>query len=476
MALSDAAPYAIRMKSFLLFCTALLAAAPARAQSPETAKIDSVVHAEMASQKIPGTAVAVIRAGQTIHAKGYGFANVEHRVPVTTQTIFQSGSVGKQFTSTAVMQLVEAGKLGLDDPIAKYLPDAPATWRDITIRHLLTHTSGIPDYTTDAFDYRRDYTEDELVKLAYAVTLEFPAGSRWNYSNTGYVLLGAIIRKAGGRFYGDHLAEHVFKPAGMTSARVITEADIVPNRAAGYQLVKGELKNQEWVSPVLNTTADGSLYLSLDDMIAWDRALRAGKLLKAESWKAVYDPVRLRSGNRYPYGFGWAVDSAGGQQRIGHGGGWQGFRTHIDRYQGDDVTIIVLANLGQGDATGIARRIAAALNPSLKPAELKPIADTEPAQTAKLRGVIGLLASGSLKPSDFAYVRAGFFPGAAEHYTKLVQEAGRLERVVVMNRTTLGDDRISEYELHFEKGVYQARIGVAADGRISTFGMRKKPL
>ena len=462
------------MKSFLLLCTALLAAGPVQAQSPETAKVDSVVHEAMASQKIPGVAVAVIRGSQTILAKGYGLANVEHRVPVTTQTIFQSGSVGKQFTSTAVMQLVEAGKIRLDDPIAKYLPDAPATWRDITIRHLLTHTSGIPDYTTDAFDYRRDYTEDELVKLAYAVTLEFPAGSRWNYSNTGYVLLGAIIRKAGGRFYGDHLAEHVFKPAGMTTARVITEQDIVPNRAAGYQLVKGELKNQDWVSPVLNTTADGSLYLSLDDMIAWDRALRAGKLLQAESWKTAYDPVRLRSGNRYPYGFGWAVDSAGGQQRIGHGGGWQGFRTHIDRYQGDDVTVIVLANLGEADATGIARRIASALNPALQPPEPKPIADTEPAQTAKLREVLAAFAGGSIKPADFAYVRAGFFPGAGEHYTKLVKEAGKLERVVIMNRFALGDDRISEYELHFEKGVYQARMGVAADGRISMFGMRKK--
>jgi hypothetical protein len=339
---------------------------------------------------------------------------------------------------------------------------------------LLTHTSGIPDYTTDAFDYRRDYTEDELLKFAYGVTLEFPAGARWNYSNTGYVLLGIIIRKAGGRFYGDHLAEHVFKPAGMNTARVITEADVVPNRAAGYRLVNGELKNHEWVSPVLNTTADGSLYLSLDDMIAWDRALRAGKLLESDSWKLVNTPVQLKSGNRYPYGFAWAVDSVGGQQRIGHAGGWQGFRAHIDRYQGDDVTIIVLANLAQGDATDIARRIAAVLNPMLKPAELKPIADTEPAQTAKLREVIGLLASGSLKPSDFAYVRAGFFPGPANHYAKLVKDAGKLERVVVLNRFTLGDDRISQYELHFGKGVYQAALGVATDGRVSSFGMREK--
>ena len=130
-------------------------------------------------------------------------------------------------------------------------------------------------------DYRHDYTEDELEKMASGLTPEFPPGSRWNYSNTGYVLLGIIIHKASGQFYGDVLRERVFTPLGMRSARVISEADIVPNRAAGYDLVKGELKNQEWVAPKLNTTADGSLYLSLQDYIAWDRGLRAKKILVA---------------------------------------------------------------------------------------------------------------------------------------------------------------------------------------------------
>src|SRR6476660_7487625 len=263
------------------------------AQDHVQSRIDSVVKAEMARQKIPGVAVAVVKGGEVMLAKGYGEANVEHHVPVTPETVFESGSVGKQFTSTAVMLLAQDGKLALTDSITKFFPGSPVSWKGITVRHLLTHTSGIPDYTTDAMDYRRDYTEDDLAQMASKLTPEFPPGSRWNYSNTGYVLLGIIIHKVSGEFYGDVLHDRVFKPLGMSSARVISEADIVPHRAAGYQLIKGELKNQDWVAPQLNTTADGSLYLSLQDYIAWDRGLRAGKILKPESWATVNTPVTL---------------------------------------------------------------------------------------------------------------------------------------------------------------------------------------
>jgi CubicO group peptidase (beta-lactamase class C family) len=312
------------------------------AQDALQSRIDSVVQAEMTRQRIPGVAVAVVRKGTVTSAKGYGEANVEHHVRVGPETVFQSGSVGKQFTSAAVMLLVEDGKIGLGDSITKYFPNAPPSWRGITVRHLLTHTSGIPDYTTDAMDYRRDYTEDDLEKMAFGLTPEFPPGSRWNYSNTGYVLLGIIIHKASGQFYGDVLRERIFTPLGMRSARIIDEADIVPNRAAGYQMVRGQLKNQDWVAPKLNTTADGSLYLSLQDYIAWDAGLRAGKILKPASWATINTPVTLTSGKRYPYGFGWSIDTVAGQLRIHHGGSWQGFQTYISRYIGADMTIVAL--------------------------------------------------------------------------------------------------------------------------------------
>jgi CubicO group peptidase (beta-lactamase class C family) len=243
-----------------------------------------------------GISLAIVKNGALVVAKGYGESNIEHHVPVTPETIFQSGSVGKQFASAAVMLMVEEGRLALEDSITQYLPDAPASWKPIRVRHLLTHTSGIPDYAVDTFDYRHDATEEQLTKMAYALQLQFVPGAKYEYSNTGYLLLGVIIHKVSGQFYGDLLAERVFRPLGMSTARVISEADIVPHRAAGYQLVDGQVKNQDWVAPSLNTTADGALYLSALDMVAWDKGLRAGAILKPDSWKQVYTPVRLNSG------------------------------------------------------------------------------------------------------------------------------------------------------------------------------------
>ena len=327
--------------------------------------IDRIVNGEMASQRIPGVAVAVVRKGEIVKMRGYGLANVEHHVAVTDETIFQSGSVGKQFTAAAVMLQVEDGKLALSDPLIKFFPDGPASWRDITVRHLLTHTSGIPDYTDGLVDYRRDYTEEQLVKFAQSLTLDFAPGAEWKYSNTGYVLLGAIVRKASGAFYGDVLKTRVFAPLGMTTARIISESEIVPHRAAGYRLVKDALQNQDWVSPALNTTADGSLYLSLRDLVAWDRGLRGKAILNTASWQAVFSPVTLNSGRRHPYGFGWEVDRIAGQDVHQHGGSWQGFKTYIARYLGDDVTVIVLANLAQANPRRIANAVAASLIPKL---------------------------------------------------------------------------------------------------------------
>src|SRR5437867_91588 len=297
----------------------------------ELSPVDKFVRAEMERQKIPGVAVGIVDKGR-VTTRGYGFANVEHLVPVTDETIFQSGSLGKMFTATAVMLQVEDGKLALTDPITKFFPDAPASWRGITVRHLLTHTSGIPDYTISSFDYRKDYTEDELARIAYGLKLEFAPGARWNYSNTGYVLLGIIVHKVSGRFYGDVLAERVFKPLGMATARVIDEAAIIPNRAAGYRHVNGELANQEWVAPRLNTTADGSLYWSVRDLVAWDTAVKRRAILRPESWTQILTPVRLNSGKTYPYGMGWSLDERGGKPLQQHGGSWQGFKTQLSRF------------------------------------------------------------------------------------------------------------------------------------------------
>src|SRR5215831_2520498 len=346
-----------------------LAASSTRLSASQSDKVDDYVKAEMTRQKIPGVSIAVVSNGEIKKAKGYGLANVELNVAATADTIFQSGSVGKQFTATLAMMLVEEGRMSLDDHISKYIPNAPATWKDITLRHLLTHTSGISNRIYNQINMRQDYSEDELVEKIAALPLDFQPGEKWNYSNSGYVMLGILIHKATGRFYGDLLRGRIFTPLGMSTARIINEAEIVPNRAAGYRLVKGELKNQEWVSPALNTTADGSLYLTVLDMAKWDAALYTQKLLKQSSLDMMWTPVKLNSGKTQQYGFGWAFGDVRGHRIIEHGGAWQGFTTFIARYVDDKLTIIVLTNLAGANPGKIAHGIAGLYNEELSPIE-----------------------------------------------------------------------------------------------------------
>jgi CubicO group peptidase (beta-lactamase class C family) len=207
------------LATFVIVCWLFIT--PCAAQQTVSAKVDEFIKAEMRRQRIPGISLAVVRNGRTIIAKGYGLANVEHQIPVRPETVFQSGSIAKQFTAAAVMILVEEGKLSLDDKISKYFVDAPESWKNITVRHLLTHTSGMGEYPPD-LDLRRDLTEDEYLALIKSVPLAYATGTKWDYSNLGYVTPGILIRKVTGKFYGDLLAERVFQPIGMTTARVIS--------------------------------------------------------------------------------------------------------------------------------------------------------------------------------------------------------------------------------------------------------------
>jgi CubicO group peptidase (beta-lactamase class C family) len=342
----------------------LLLTSSVHAQSSDP--VDTYIHSEMQKRQIPGLALLVIRDGNIVKSEGYGFANVELQVPVKPETIFQSGSVGKQFTATAIMMLVEERKLSLDDPLTKFIPDAPQAWKNVKIRHLLSHTGGFTDYPK-TFDFRRDYTEDELLKIVEAQPLSFPPGSQWAYSNLGYLTLGIVIHRVTGQFYGDFLHDRIFQPLGMNT-RIMSEADIIPNRAAGYRLVKGQLKNQEWVSPTLNTTADGALYFNILDLARWDAALYTDKLLKPASLEQMWTPVKLSNGkvNSDHYGFGWFIQNVHGHPVIEHAGAWQGFTTNISRYVDDKLTVVVLTNPSK-----IAHNVAGLYLPALTPSPEK---------------------------------------------------------------------------------------------------------
>lgn len=346
--------------SAALIAGGFLVSAPLAQSAQPVDEVARVVRAEMEKQHIPGLALLVSRHGVAIREQGFGLANIELDVPVTPKTVFQSGSIGKQFTATAVMLLVEEGKIDLKDPLSKYFPDGPEWWKEVTIRELLSHTAGFTDYPKD-FDLRKDYSEEDLIKMVEAIPPAYPPGTNWKYSNLGYVTLGVLIHQVSGQYFGDFLQERVFKPLGMTTTRIVSEADIIPNRAAGYVLDKGQLKNQEWVSPSANSTADGSLYFTILDLAKWDAALYSDRILKESSKREMWTVATLNDGkpNRANYGFGWFAELQNGHRVVGHDGRWEGFSTMILRYPDDALTVVVLANQGYCDPHLIADEVAA---------------------------------------------------------------------------------------------------------------------
>lgn len=445
----------------------LFLAAAALSQPAVPAQIDEYVRAEMEKERVPGLAIAVVQDGKVIGAKGYGVASLELRVPVTPETVFQSGSIGKQFTATAVMMLIESGKLALDDTIAKYLAETPPSWKDITVRQLLTHTSGLTDYPA-GFDQRRDYTEDELLKAIESVPPAFTPGERWEYSNAGYVVLGILIHRVTGEFYGDFLRDRIFRPLGMTTARVISEAAIIPNRAAGYVGYQGQLVNQPWVAPALNRTADGSLYLTVLDLVKWDAALSNATLLPRAALERMWAPVKLNDGKTAPYGFGWFVMDANGHRLIEHEGAWQGFNANISRYVDDHLTVIVMSNLKSAKTQMMSHRIAGMIVPAVATSHYEVIADREPQVTKQIVDLMRHLADGTAEGAEFTPAgRAAFFPATAKMFGGYLKPLGGPEKVELVERTDTAEGRLYRWEFSYKTVTLLVSATLNKEGKIA---------
>lgn len=320
--------------------------------------IDSYLQCKLLKLKIPGLSLAIVKNGHIVKTKGYGFSNVELQSPAKPETIYQSGSIGKQFTAMLAMILIEKGLFHLDDKITQYFTDAPETWKNITILNLLTHTSGLTRYNPDV-DLHLDYSHEDIMRRLRLYPLDFAPGTSFRYSNVGYELLGFLMEKVTGKSYDSLLQEHIFKPLNMNTARVINDRDIIVNRAAGYDLVNGTLKNQEYISPTFNSSADGALYFTVLDLAKWDAALYTTKLLKKEKMELLWSPVKLNNGKTENYGLGWRITNMDGRRLIEHGGEWQGFTAFISRYMDDKLTIIIMTNLsGNAELGEITHKVA----------------------------------------------------------------------------------------------------------------------
>jgi CubicO group peptidase (beta-lactamase class C family) len=328
-------------------------ASPARADELAS-KFEQYMDACVAQEGFSGS-VLVTKDGKDLFRKGYGLANAEHRIPNAPETKFRLGSITKQFTAMAILILQERGKLKVDDTIGKHLDDAPKAWEGVTIHHLLTHTSGIHSYTSDP-EYMKKMAYHETVKSMIArfkdKPLDFKPGEKFEYSNSGYFLLGAIIEKTSGETYEKFLKHAIFEPLGMKDTGYDHFATVIPRRASGYSRKSDGLENSEYLD-MAQPYAAGSLYSTVDDLARWDRALNEGKLISKASYEKMYTPAK----NDYAYG--WVVKTRSGRKEIGHGGGINGFATQISRYPDRKACVVVLCNVLPSNPGRVAQDLAA---------------------------------------------------------------------------------------------------------------------
>jgi len=339
------------------------------AQSAQADALDDAVNAEIKRQNIPGLAIGIERDGKIVRLSGYGSANLEWQIPVTPDTLFQTGSTGKQFASLAILMLQQEGKLSIDDPISRYFPDAPASWADIKLKHLLSHTSGLDDDYSKV-DVQKTMSWDEVRQLVYTMPKTRPAGAKWAYCNMAYVMLGLVIEKLTGAPYHAYFTSHIFKPLGMTATRDNSEADIIPGRASGYEREGGKLgapiKNQAWVSTTFNHTADGSTYITARDFTAYLAAMDGPAPPFAALWAQAKAPV-IRTEPDKPafYGMGWFTATVNGTLIEYHSGSWQGFRAMIVHYPNQKTGLVYLVNSDIPEPAALLEKVMAAATPGL---------------------------------------------------------------------------------------------------------------
>jgi D-alanyl-D-alanine carboxypeptidase len=349
--------------SFTLAC-----ALTAGAQSPNRAalvtRLDSIAGAAVRGGNVAGMAVAVVKGRDTLLMKGYGFSDLENKIAVTPQTVFRIGSVTKQFTSAAIMKLVEEGKLSLDDDITKYGLNFPTHGRKILLRHLLNHTSGIPSYTDVGPRFgtvmRMDLTTDSLIGVIRKDSLQFEPGRYFYYNNTGYFMLGMIIEKITGKRYGDDLDERFFKPNAMSGSTYCDTRKLIPNRAQGYERDQSGFVNSAFLSMNLPYAA-GSLCSTVGDLVAWSTRLHSGRIVSPASFREMTTPMKLASGRPMNYGFGLTVDTMGTHRVVSHGGGINGFISSLVHLPDDSLTVAVLANTAPAPADATADALARAV-------------------------------------------------------------------------------------------------------------------
>ncbi len=326
----------------------------AAADTTYAEKAAALVQSYVDADRFSG-AVLVALDGKPIFRQGFGLANREWGVANTPETKFRTGSIGKQFAAASVLRLAERGKLGLDDPISKHYDAAPLAWSKITLRHLLSMRSGIPNFTKipDFFvnPSKAEHTPEQVIALTRDQPLRFEPGTRYEYSNSGYILIGSVIEKVTGGSYGRYLRESIFSPLGMTGSGYEDNETVIPNRASGYRIDRGQWKIAMYISMSVVFSA-GATFTTVDDLLRWEQALGRDGFLGADSRRAMF--TNYGGG----YRLAWGISNLFGNPVQMHSGSIHGFHTTLCRYPEDKLTIIVLANLESAPSLWIANELA----------------------------------------------------------------------------------------------------------------------
>lgn len=337
-------------------------------QNPSRAgEIESLLQREMQSHHVVGMACLVVSNGVTLTRFFSGQANLEWSSPVDEKTVFEIGSVSKQFAAASIGLLVQAGKISVEDPITKFFTNAPASWHEIKVRHLLAHTSGLKNYDgLPGFELRQHLTQSEFISHLAAQPVEFAPGQKWAYCNSGYNLLGYIVENVSGKNYWDFLREHIFEPLQMTNTTRRDPWLVIPRRAAGYEFKDGRHQSRDY--DLTDLFAAGAMVSTVDDLAKWNTALFEGKILVPKTRELWWQPAVLddgrsvqtpRHGQPGSYGRGWFISTVNGARNVGHSGITSGFSTANELFPELRLQIIIVANTDEGVFAGeLANQIA----------------------------------------------------------------------------------------------------------------------
>jgi CubicO group peptidase (beta-lactamase class C family) len=465
------------MKLVFLASGLVMLAAPDRGPAPDP--VDRYVRSFLERHKIPSAAIAVVRNERAVKLAGYGRASLELHAPAGPRTVYEIGSITKQFTAEALLMLVGEGKVDLEAPIARYLPNLPAQWQTITVHQLLTHTSGLPDWESlGLLDFHREYTPSEFIQLIANRPLDFAPGDQWSYTNSAFPLLGMLIETVTGQPFERVVTERILAPAGMTETRFRHASEVVPNRAAGYADSGGVIRNGEPLRPRI-LAPNGGILSTAGDMAKWDIVLTRGILVKPSTFEQMAAPVVLNDGRRFNAGMAWFVDTFRGHRFVFHNGSTAaGFSSVIYRYPEDGLFVVVLLNIDRGGLVNqLATGIAGLVVPGLSISGLPERPDPDRSMTKRLLALLADVADN--RDSELLAPNLRNAPGPPRT-TPSFGFKGVVDRFAFLEREDHGPEGVERfgirvrwtyrYKLVSGRRVLYYTFELTPDGKVARFG------